>query len=76
MTGMDEAMVYRQFLADLWQLIRRNYPPEKDSDSYWQCLLVDCSYLGQKYRNAQFAVKMITAAYKELERCAKQEGNG
>lgn len=76
MSSRDEVMVYGQFLSDLWQLIKRNYPPGRDSETYWQQLLHDCSSLGQKYRNAQFAVKMITAAYTELERCAKQEGNG
>lgn len=73
MSSRDEVMVYGQFLSDLWQLIKRNYPPERDSETYWQQLLHDCSSLGLKYHSAKFVVKMITAAYTELERCAKQE---
>ena len=76
MSSRDEVMVYGQFLSDLWQLIKRNYPPERDSETYWQQLMQDCSSLGLKYHSARFAVKMITTAYTELERCAKQEGDG
>ena len=76
MNSRDEVMIYGQFLSDLWQLIKRNYPPVLNSEAYWNKLLQDCSDLGSKYKHAQFAVKMIVAAFKELERCAKQEGNG
>ncbi len=77
MTSNNEELkrIYNLF-SDCWRFFKKHIVDVQDTDQYWEKIIAESGELSKKYDNERFAIELMAAVVKELDRKAALTRSG
>ncbi len=70
MASNEELRRIYNLFTDCWRFYKK-YVDVKDTDEFWESVIAESGELSKKYDNDRFAIELMAAVIKKLDRRAK-----
>ncbi len=76
MTNDGELRRIYNLFSDCWSFSKKHIVDVQDTDQYWEKVIAESKELSKKYNNDRFAIELMAAVVKKLDRKAALTRSG